>query len=101
LIRFVPLEKVSPPLPTLWGEPVDFNQDVGLAMSKSPPDIVKVKVWKMTCPWDEKAEMTDAIVTVKQLLSPVSSMNHADLRAVGLNYKDHAVCPPSVHHEQY
>jgi hypothetical protein len=62
-------------------------------MSKSPPDIVKVKVWKMTCPWDDKAEMTDAIVTVKQLLSPVSPMNHADLRAVGLNYKDHAVCP--------
>ena len=93
MIRFVPVEKISPPVLTLWGEPVDFNQDVGLAMAKSPPDVVKVKVWKMKCPWDERAEMTDAIVTVKQLLSPVSPMNHADVRAVGLNYKDHAVCP--------
>jgi len=70
-------------------------------MSKSPPDIVKVKVWKMTCPWDEKAELTDAVVTVKRLLSPVSPMNHADLRAVGLNYKDHAVCPPYIMNSTY
>jgi len=75
----------------LWGEPIDFNQDIGLAMSKSPPEVVKVKVWKMTCPWDPKAEITDAVATVKQLLSPISPMNHADVRAVGLNYKDHAV----------
>jgi hypothetical protein len=85
------LEKVSPPVPELWGEPIDFDQDVGLAMSKSPPDIVKVKVWKMKSPWDEDAEITDAIVTVKTLLAPVSPRNHADIRAVGLNYKDHAV----------
>jgi len=60
-------------------------------MSKSPPDVVKVKVWKMKSPWDQDAEITDAIVTVKTLLSPVSPRNHADLRCVGLNYKDHAV----------
>jgi hypothetical protein len=44
----------------------------------------------MVNPWDEDAEMSEAVLTVKELLSPLPP-EHGDLRAVGLNYKDHAV----------
>lgn len=92
LIRFIPGEKIDPSLPWLWGEPVDFNLDIGLAMSKTPPQVVKVRPWRMINPWDEDAEMSDAVLTVKILLTPLSR-GTGDIRAVGLNYKDHAVSP--------
>jgi 2-keto-4-pentenoate hydratase/2-oxohepta-3-ene-1,7-dioic acid hydratase in catechol pathway len=49
----------------------------------------------MTNPWDENAEMSDAVLTVKILLNPLPR-GTGDLRAVGLNYKDHAVSTESV-----
>jgi hypothetical protein len=44
----------------------------------------------MVNPWDEDAEISEAVLTVKELLSPLPP-GYGDLRAVGLNYKDHAV----------
>jgi hypothetical protein len=78
-----------PPL-ALWGEPLDFKQDIGLAMMEESKAEVRVRVWDMEHPWDEKAKLTDSIVTVGKLLSPVP-LDGSDIRAVGLNYKDHAV----------
>lgn len=58
-------------------------------MSHTPPQVVKVRPWRMVNPWDEDAEMSEAVLTVKELLSPLPP-GYGDLRAVGLNYKDHA-----------
>jgi hypothetical protein len=59
-------------------------------MSHTPPQVVKVRPWRIVNPWDEDAEMSEAVLTVKELLSPLPP-GYGDLRAVGLNYKDHAV----------
>jgi hypothetical protein len=64
-------------------------------MTRTPAQVVKVRPWKMTNPWDENAEMSDAVLTVKILLNPLPR-GTGDLRAVGLNYKDHAVSNKSV-----
>lgn len=42
---------------------------------------------------DPAARVTNTILTVKELLSPLSREDLKIVRCLGLNYSDHAVCP--------
>ena len=86
-----------------YGEPIDHNLDIGLALAKSRGTVhdevedttnncaqgVKASVWAMKNPWDPEARFTGEIMTVRSLLPPVPVQGA--VRAIGLNYKDHAV----------
>lgn len=98
-----------------YGEPIERDLDIGLATyhsnqpsntsnpitprpAHSDPDpvsragsdeVVRVKVWEMETPWDGYAHFTGKVMGVKKLLTPVPVQG--SIRAVGLNYKDHAV----------
>lgn len=56
----------------LWGEPINPEIDVGLALASEPPQEVRVRVWNMDQAGDDDAEPTDEILTVKTLFSPIN-----------------------------
>jgi len=57
----------------LWGEPMEPNIDVGLAMASNPPTPVEVRVWDMKSPGDPDAKPTEEILTVKTLFCPIDT----------------------------
>lgn len=57
----------------LWGEPVDSNVDIGLAMASKSPIPVQVRVWDMESPGDPNAKPTTEILTIKTLFCPIDT----------------------------
>jgi len=73
-----------------YGQPLDAAQDIGLAYSRSQP----IKAYEVIChaPHDLNARVTDRVLTVKELLTPVDRERDVGIvRCLGLNYSDHAV----------
>lgn len=85
LIRFTAFEKEG----EHYGEPLDRELDIGLALSQQPGKTVHARVWSMVNRWDEGASFTGEDLTVEDPLPPVPVTTC--VRAIGLNYKDHAV----------
>ncbi|KAK4688788.1 hypothetical protein P7C73_g1325, partial [Tremellales sp. Uapishka_1] len=84
LVRFVALEDGR----EHYGEPVEADLDVGLAFGNGLP--INVHVLDTHTPWDDFARRSGEILTVYQLLSPISPEMCGAIRATGLSYKDHA-----------
>ncbi|KIK53291.1 hypothetical protein GYMLUDRAFT_207500 [Collybiopsis luxurians FD-317 M1] len=83
LIRFVAVETGGVHL----GEPVDANLDVGVAAHKGTP----IKAYEIIgSALDLTAQVTQKVLTVKYLLSPLSRREVGFVRCLGLNYSDHA-----------
>ncbi|KAJ7624716.1 hypothetical protein FB45DRAFT_924080 [Roridomyces roridus] len=84
LIRFIP--RSSSPRP-LIGQPVDINQDVGIASRNG--DEIKVEVFDGSSVLDA-GKPTGKIELVERLLSPLASNEVGSIRCIGLNYQQHA-----------
>ncbi|KAI8989908.1 fumarylacetoacetate hydrolase [Trametes punicea] len=83
LIRFVAAESGQVHI----GEPVDPKLDVGLAVHQRKP----VKAYEIIgSALDPKAQVTKNVLTVKELLAPLSREEVGLVRCLGLNYADHA-----------
>jgi hypothetical protein len=86
LIRFVAVEDSRIHL----GQLVDTSRDVGLDSVNG----TKIEAYLINGSIFD-GEVTDQILTVKQILSPVSMEDCNYIRCLGLNYMDHAkVRPP-------
>ncbi|KAI0658683.1 hypothetical protein C8Q70DRAFT_993558 [Cubamyces menziesii] len=83
LIRFVAAETAQVHI----GEPVDPKLDVGLAIHQRKP----VKAYEIVgSALDPSAQVTKNVLTVKELLAPLSREEVGLVRCLGLNYADHA-----------
>ncbi|KAJ8087084.1 hypothetical protein PM082_005912 [Marasmius tenuissimus] len=83
LIRFVAAETSRVHI----GEPVDRNLDVGLASHNGQT----IKAYEIIgSALDPAAQVTENVLTVRTLLSPVSNEEVKYVRCLGLNYSDHA-----------
>ncbi|EKM59855.1 uncharacterized protein PHACADRAFT_250625 [Phanerochaete carnosa HHB-10118-sp] len=83
LIRFVAAETSQVHI----GEPVDRWQDVGLASHKKQT----IKAYEIVgSALDPAAQVTNNVLTVKQLLPPLTREQIGVVRCLGLNYGDHA-----------
>ncbi|KAF5371120.1 hypothetical protein D9758_004109 [Tetrapyrgos nigripes] len=84
LIRFVAVETYNVHI----GQPVDPELDVGLAAHEGKT----IKAYEIVgaSPLDPAASVTNNILTVKQLLIPLSREQVGLVRGLGLNYSDHA-----------
>ncbi|KAF8204261.1 fumarylacetoacetate hydrolase [Mycena galopus ATCC 62051] len=83
LIRFVAAETSQVHL----GQPVDASLDVGLAASRGHA----IKAHEIVgSALDPAAHVSKTVLTVKQLLSPLSREEVKYVRCLGLNYADHA-----------
>jgi hypothetical protein len=81
LIRFIAVEDNR----THIGQLVDTSRDVGLdsvAGTKIQAYLINGSIFD--------GEVTEQILTVKQILSPVSMEDCNYIRCLGLNYMDHA-----------
>ncbi|KAF7309057.1 Fumarylacetoacetate hydrolase [Mycena kentingensis (nom. inval.)] len=83
LIRFVAEETRRVHI----GEPVDGTMDVGLASAKGKVIQAKEIVGSAL---DPGAQVTERVLTVKELLTPLSRNEIKYVRCLGLNYSDHA-----------
>ena len=83
LVLFHAVEHSVPVL--LWGEPIDLDLDVGLALASQPPKEVKVRVWNMANPEDAHAEAMDEILTVRTVFSPLNSSREGLASAASKN----------------
>ncbi|CAL1700052.1 unnamed protein product [Somion occarium] len=83
LIRFVAAETAQVHI----GEPIDPKINVGLAFRQRKP----IKAYEIVgSVLDPAAEVTKKVLTVKELLSPLSREQLGIVRCLGLNYADHA-----------
>ncbi|KAI0705743.1 fumarylacetoacetate hydrolase [Cerioporus squamosus] len=83
LIRFVAAETAQVHV----GEPVDPKLDVGLAFHQKKP----IKAYEIVgSALDPRAQVTKNVLTVKELLAPLSREDVGLVRCLGLNYADHA-----------
>ncbi|KAF9226797.1 hypothetical protein BS17DRAFT_728647 [Gyrodon lividus] len=83
LIRFVAAETAQVHI----GQPVDPKLDVGLAAWNKQT----IKAYEIVgSALDPAAQVTNTILTVKELLSPLSREELKVVRCLGLNYSDHA-----------
>ncbi|ORX36217.1 hypothetical protein BD324DRAFT_580819, partial [Kockovaella imperatae] len=64
-----------------YGEPVDPTMDIGLALANAEP---------IMAPWENGRRLSET-EQVHRLLSPISAEMCGLIRAVGLNYVDHAI----------
>jgi len=69
------------------GQPVDPNLDVGLAFHQKKPIRAHVIYGSAL---DSNAQVTDKVLTVKELLAPLARDEIKLVRCLGLNYADHA-----------
>ena len=81
IVRFVAEEDGR----THLGQPVDTKRDVGL----DAVDGTLIKAYRVNGSIFDGL-VTKQILTVKQLLAPVTQQDCNFIRCVGLNYKDHA-----------
>ncbi|KFY04327.1 hypothetical protein O988_00851 [Pseudogymnoascus sp. VKM F-3808] len=70
------------------GEPVDSDVDVGLAMEKNEP--VMVKVLSGSSGLDFDAVFTGDVIRAREILTPIAPAEAGTIRCIGLNYTDHA-----------
>lgn len=84
LIRFVAVEDGR----EYYGQPIDDNLDVGLAIHNGKP--VKANIISANSPLDPHAAVTSDVLTVSKLLSPIKRNEISGVRAIGLNFTDHA-----------
>jgi len=83
LIRFVAAETSEVHI----GQPVDPNIDVGLAFQAKRP----IRAYEIHgSALDTSAQVTKKVLTVKELLAPLSRNEVGLVRCLGLNYADHA-----------
>ncbi|KAJ7181586.1 hypothetical protein C8R43DRAFT_969572 [Mycena crocata] len=83
LIRFVAAETAQVHI----GQPIDAALDVGLAAHHGKP----IKAHEIVgSALDPAAHVTKTVLTVKQLLTPLSREEIKYVRCLGLNYADHA-----------
>jgi len=83
LIRFVAAETSRVHI----GEPIDSKQDVGLAAYQGKP----IKAYEIIgSALDPAAHISNNILTVARLLTPLSREEIKIVRCLGLNYSDHA-----------
>jgi len=83
LIRFIAAETSQVHI----GEPVDPNLDVGLAAWNKQT----IKAYEIVgSALDPAAQVTKTVLTVKELLAPLSREEIKIVRCLGLNYSDHA-----------
>ncbi|KDR84144.1 hypothetical protein GALMADRAFT_236818 [Galerina marginata CBS 339.88] len=83
LIRFVAAETSRVHI----GQPVDAGLDVGLAAFKGTP----IKAFEIIgSALDPAAHVSNNVLTVSKLLSPLSNDEIKVVRCLGLNYSDHA-----------
>jgi len=92
LIRFVAAETSRVHI----GQPIDANVDVGLAASHGR----SIKAHEIIgSALDPSAQVSENILTVKTLLSPLANQEVKVVRCLGLNYSDHAaeakMAPPA------
>jgi len=94
LIRFIPSSSRcdfangdSHAAQWVFGEPIDPEQDVGLAMAEA----TTVEAWILEgeVPW-KAMRRTGEKAVVSKLLSPLSAEMSGMIRCIGLNFKDHA-----------
>lgn len=83
LIRFVAAETSNVHI----GQPIDPNLDVGLASHQGRPIRAHEIVGSAL---DPAAQVSNRVLTVKTLLSPLSPEQVGLVRCLGLNYSDHA-----------
>lgn len=88
MIRFVASETLQVHI----GEPVDHALDVGLAFHRKETIKAYEIVSEMGSALDPGAQVSKTVLTVKQLLSPLTPDQVGLIRCLGLNYADHAVC---------
>ncbi|EMD40397.1 hypothetical protein CERSUDRAFT_80071 [Gelatoporia subvermispora B] len=83
LIRFVAAETAQVHI----GEPIDPKLDVGLASVQRKP----IKAYEIVgSALSPAAQVTKTVLTVKELLPPLSKEEIGLVRCLGLNYADHA-----------
>ncbi|PPQ63135.1 hypothetical protein CVT24_005775 [Panaeolus cyanescens] len=69
------------------GQPVDATLDVGLAAAQNKP----IRAFEITgSALEPSAQVTNNVLTVKTLLSPLANEEIKVVRCLGLNYSDHA-----------
>ncbi|KAL5508452.1 hypothetical protein ACEPAH_6071 [Sanghuangporus vaninii] len=83
LIRFVAAETSMVHI----GEPVDPNLDIGLAYNAKKTIQAREIVGSAL---DPSAQVSDTVLTVKELLAPLAREQVKLVRCLGLNYSDHA-----------
>ncbi|KAK7062344.1 fumarylacetoacetate hydrolase [Favolaschia claudopus] len=83
LIRFVATETSQVHI----GQPIDASLDVGLAACRG--NTIKANEI-LGSALDPAAQVSETVLTVKQLLSPLSREEVKYVRCLGLNYADHA-----------
>jgi len=79
LIRFVPASNSST---VLLGEPVDSNQDVGVASRKGQE--IQARVYSGKSVFD-LGSLTDNVEKVSRILSPLTQTEAGTIRCIGLN----------------
>ncbi|TFY72965.1 hypothetical protein EVG20_g3 [Dentipellis fragilis] len=83
LIRFVAAETSLVHI----GEPVDASLDIGLAFQQRKP----IKAYEILgSAFDPASQVSKNLLTVKELLAPLSRDQIPLVRCLGLNYADHA-----------
>ncbi|KAA1466467.1 hypothetical protein DENSPDRAFT_811490 [Dentipellis sp. KUC8613] len=83
LIRFVAAETSLVHI----GEPVDASLDIGLAFQQRKP----IKAYEILgSAFDPASQVSKNVLTVKELLAPLSRDQIPLVRCLGLNYADHA-----------
>jgi len=83
LIRFVAAETSQVHI----GQPVDSTLDIGLAFQRKIP-IRAYEIIGSTL--DPSAQVSNTVLTVKELLAPLAREQVGLVRCLGLNYADHA-----------
>jgi len=79
LIRFIPASDTST---ILLGQPVDINQDVGLASRKG--EDIEARVFNGTSALNP-GTLTEKVEKVNRILSPLTQKEVGTIRCIGLN----------------
>ncbi|KAF7982218.1 hypothetical protein HWV62_29412 [Athelia sp. TMB] len=87
LIRFIPRSSTQAGVKALIGQPVNANQDVGLASRNG--EEVRVEVYEGSSIL-EPGKPSGKIETLERLLSPLTQSEVGSIRCIGLNYLKHA-----------
>lgn len=88
LIRFIPRSSTQAGVKALIGQPVNANQDVGLASRNG--EEVRVEVYDGSSVL-EPGKPSGKIETLERLLSPLAQSEVGSIRCIGLNVR---VQPP-------
>ncbi|PTB62622.1 hypothetical protein BBK36DRAFT_1144629 [Trichoderma citrinoviride] len=71
-----------------YGEPVDEQLDIGIALHRG--EDVHARILRTDSALDLSAALSEEIVQVKRVLSPLRPEEAGTIRCIGLNYREHA-----------